>query len=94
MVVPGRRDAAVVGAVDSNPISCSPDDLELIRLRRLTGRGPKTTLTLALDQWTSLVRGRDAGRLLDLLEDIAHQGSKYLVTLLLSAHSWSAEAIG
>ena len=64
------------------------------RLWRMARTAPPAPWLLAVDEWTSLLRGRDADRLLDLLEDIAQQGRKYGVAVMLVAQSWSAAAVG
>jgi len=49
---------------------------------------------IAVDEWSSLLRGRLGAELPALVQNITEQGRKYHVNALLSAQGWTVDAAG
>lgn len=100
------RVAPLIGVLPADQVAETPREILALaqaahaelehrqRSWRLIPPADVKRVVLAIDEWTSLLRGEHAAKLLDLLEDIAQQGRKYGVAVLLIAQSWSASAVG
>jgi hypothetical protein len=49
---------------------------------------------IAVDEWSSLLRGRLGAELPALVQNIIERGRKYHVNALLSAQGWTVDAAG
>lgn len=61
--------------------------------RKRTGRSPEP-LVIVVDEWLSLLLGKDGQALAGLLVAIVVEGQKYDITAILAAQNWMAAAAG
>jgi hypothetical protein len=62
--------------------------------RRKAGKGGEWEILIAVDEWSSLLRGKLGDELPALVQNITEQGRKYHVNAILSAQGWTVDAAG
>jgi hypothetical protein len=94
------RIAALAGALMCDVDSTDEEILTALRLandkleKRKAGKGGDWPIICAVDEWSSLLRGRLGDELPALVQNITEQGRKYHVKVLLSAQGWTVDAAG
>jgi hypothetical protein len=95
-----NRIAALAGAFMCDVASTDDEILSALRLandklnRRKAGQGGDWPIIVAVDEWSSLLRGRLGDELPGLVQNISEQGRKYNVNGILSAQGWTVAAAG
>lgn len=94
------RIAALAGAFMMDVASTDDEILTALRYandkleRRKAGKGGEFEILIAVDEWSSLLRGKLGDELPALVQNITEQGRKYHTNALLSAQGWTVDAAG
>jgi hypothetical protein len=94
------RIAALAGSFMCDVASTDDEILAALRLanekleRRKAGKGGDWEILVAVDEWSSLLRGKLGAELPALVQNITEQGRKYHTNALLSAQGWTVDAAG
>lgn len=94
------RIAALAGAFMCDVASTDDEILAALRLandkleKRKAGKGGDWPIIVAVDEWSSLLRGRLGDELPPLVQNITEQGRKYNTNAILSAQGWTVDAAG
>jgi hypothetical protein len=95
-----NRIAALASAFMCDVATTDDEILAALKLaddklrRRMHGTAGQWPIVVAVDEWSSLLRGRLGDELPGLVQNIAEQGRKYHVNALLSAQGWTKDAAG
>lgn len=93
-----NRIAALAPAFMCDIASTDDEILTALRLandkleRRKAGSGGDWPIVVAVDEWSSLLRGTLGAELPGLVQNISEQGRKYNVNAILSAQGWTVAA--
>jgi hypothetical protein len=94
------RIAALASSFMCDVASTDDEILTALRLandkleKRKAGKGGDWEILIAVDEWSSLLRGKLGDELPALVQNITEQGRKYHTNAILSAQGWTVDAAG